>query len=83
MGGATITRMHITTTYLYMKLTQLTKLTLILQLPHLTNPEPSTPSDRPCISSQGLTLTMTRACVLAIEFLPPYLPYINDTLLLV
>ena len=50
MGGATITSMHITT--VYMKHTQLT---LILQLTHLTNPEPSTPSDRPCISSQGLT----------------------------
>ena len=65
--------MHITT--VYMKLTQLT---LILQLTHLTKfPEPSTHSDRPCISSQGLALMMTRVCVLAIGFLLPYLPYIN------
>ena len=46
--------MHITT--VYMKLTQLI-------LTHLTSPEPSTPSDRACISSQGLTL---RACVLGL-----------------
>ena len=31
-------------------------------------------------ASSGLTLTMTRLCVLTIEFLLPYLPYINDKL---
>ena len=37
----------------------------------------TTPSDRPCISRQGLALMMTRACVFAIKFLLPYLPYIT------